>query len=309
MSQTKIQSLSKAEFEFRLKKNREDIDLIDSIETLIRKERSYIFQLPERGGNVILLLSGGMDSIIAWQILMDQYKLHVFPISIKNKVFNPQGRAINYFSHYYKIKYPDLFHKPYIINNLRFDSGLRSKIHTANIPSSTILDNYDIMVGGSAIPIWSTSVFSVIPAYMYSLFLYYKKNIHINTIVCGITADDGLYVPAQTLSFMRLLMFILMRFSCNKRFQFGSIYYDRSLRTYMRKRDVTLYGYHHGLPLMKTYSCDRKGILHCGECQSCTSRKYCFEKNHIKDGTLYMNQVSIRALAHITKRFLQQTFL
>lgn len=305
MLKTKISILSKPEFEKRLKSNHEDMHLIDSIESLITRARSYVFKLPKPGENVVLLLSGGLDSIITWQILMDQYKLHVFPISIKNKIFNPQLRSIYYFSTYYQVKYPKLFHKPYIINNLRFDSGLGNKINTANIPSASILENYDNETGRSTFPYWGTSVFSVVPAYMYSLYLTYNMNIQVNTILCGVTADDGLYIPSQTLSFMRILMLMLIQFSGNKALQFGSIFYDRSLGTYMKKRDVTNYGYRQNLPLMKTYSCDRKGVIHCGECLSCISRKYCFEKNHIKDETIYMNQISVRALAHKMKRFLQ----
>jgi tRNA(Ile)-lysidine synthase TilS/MesJ len=59
----------------------EDVTTIRSLESLLLKKRGYIFRMPKPGKSVILLLSGGLDSITCWGMLMEEFKLNVYPIS------------------------------------------------------------------------------------------------------------------------------------------------------------------------------------------------------------------------------------
>ena len=47
----------------------EDWDAIENIEKFFLKKRGYIFKVPNPGTPVVLLVSGGIDSTVAWHYL------------------------------------------------------------------------------------------------------------------------------------------------------------------------------------------------------------------------------------------------
>jgi len=111
-----------------------------------------------------------------------------------------------------------------------------------------------------------------------------------------VTSDDGRFVPSQTLTNMRLIMATMMQVSQEDSWQFGSVFYEPSVRASMTKAEVTRYLLRTKMPIRHTYSCDRKGILHCGTCLSCQSRKYCMQKAGKADGTWYLDGNPIRTV-------------
>jgi len=58
----------------------ENLEAIQTIENFFIKKRGYIFKMPSPKKPVILLLSGGLDSIISWALLMEIYQLVVHPL-------------------------------------------------------------------------------------------------------------------------------------------------------------------------------------------------------------------------------------
>lgn len=273
--------------------NHEDISLIRSTEKMIRSLRKDMFRLPKDGGSVVLLLSGGLDSVIAWEMLLGQYHLHVYPLVVSQGLLDPQYGAIRKFCRIFRKKYADRYHEPYGVRAPASHGNFHTKILN-DAPPERLLQYFDLTNQTVKVPFWGANVFTAYWGYMYLQYLTFTLPCPVNTIIYGATADDGLFIPSQTYAFMRLTMLMLMKFSANPAVQFGSVFYEESLHTFMTKADVLLYGHRALLPLSKTYSCDKRGIFHCGTCLSCRSRRYCFDRAGVIDQTLYTDGESIK---------------
>jgi 7-cyano-7-deazaguanine synthase in queuosine biosynthesis len=284
-------------FQKILEKNHEDLRLIETIEDDIGRLRPYIFRLPKQGEPVILLLSGGLDSVIAWEKLLGEYHLQVFPITVYKKTTEPQQRSIRYFSALFKNKYPKLYHDPFAVNSTLLDKQLYELNAKKYFDPKTILKQYNPSLKNSTSPYSGTNAFTAINGAIYAQYLQLTRGVSIHTIIYGATADDGLFISSQTYAFMRVMMRMLMMFVQDTKLQLGSIYYEQSLAANEKKRDVLKYGYKQNLPLEKTYSCGQGGWLHCGRCPSCIGRQYCFSINNIPDRTIYLNQIPSKGFA------------
>lgn len=298
-----FQNIHIREFINKLKNNHEDLKTIRAVEQLIRNRRRYIFRMPKTGGSVVLLLSGGLDSIIAWGVLLHTYRVHTYPIMIPTKWNDPQKTSVKYYSRYFKRKYPKLYHEPFITRPSVVDQMPFLHIKPHALSADTLLELYNPAFNQLDLPISGTNIFTAVTASAYCLYISRTQHIPISTIIYAATADDGLFVPSQTFAFLRLMMLMLMRLLNNDAMQFTSIFYESSLGTLYRKRDVLHYGHILGIPLKRTYSCDKRGIIHCGSCLSCISRQYCFTKNNIPDPTVYQNQIPLFSrIANVTNR-------
>lgn len=308
---TKEQSthmLTKGFFYKKLRQNHEDIRVIKNMERLIRSCRTHVFLIPKPGASVVLLLSGGLDSIIAWDMLFRIYRLHVYPIMIPTSARDPQIKSVHYYTSYYKKKFPTLFHKPYITTPSTINQEPFMKIKPHNMPAATLLNLYNPDYNRISLGISGTNIFTAVTASAYSLFLSRTEAVAPSTILYAATADDGISVSSQTFSFLRMMMFMLMRLTNDNTLQFGSIFYESTLQAAYKKSEVLALGLKEGLPLHKTYSCDRRRFLHCGTCVSCVSRQYCYRKNGMPDPTIYENDLRpaklLRRLAHKIKRLI-----
>lgn len=287
MKEMPLRNVPAGSYDSALKKNGEDVAFIRRIEALITRQRNYVFRMPKPGGSAVLLVSGGMDSIVTWEILFRVFRLNVYPIMIPTKKRDPQIASIRYFSTYFRRKYPSLFHEPLIMNPSVIDQDPFTHVSPDAFPADRILDlynpdNHELKLGVSG-----TNIFTAVRACLYCQHLSRTTGTHVSTIIYAATSDDGLFVPSQTYAFLRLIMLTLMRLVDNKDMQFTSVFYESSLGTMLNKKDVLLYGHRLGLPLEHTYSCDLRGAIHCGTCLSCYSRRKCFEETAIADRTVY----------------------
>ena len=269
----------------------ENYKTLEKIENIL-KEQGGIFKMPSPGSSVILLLSGGLDSIVCWAILMKEYKLKVYPLTINNnkkrRLF--EKKSIKFFSKFYQKKYPSLYIKPFEIKSLYpKELSFNIKKATTNLHEQTILDN--LSNSSKLVTDLSLGSFNVYPlvAKLYAQFLHQTKNIKINTIFCGIVPDDGICVPEQTLMAIRSATWFLRNDSPTN-WQFSSVCYEKETGNYLDKKDLIKWGSEHELPLEKTYSCYNGTKIHCGECMSCDYRKISFISAKIKDKTNYLNQ-------------------
>ena len=102
-----IRTISKLEFFARLSFGRqEDLKIIKQCEDYLLEKRHYILRLPKKGDAVILLLSGGIDSVVLWGALLEK-GITVYPVHAENKWrwFSGQWRSIQYFSRFFLKKY------------------------------------------------------------------------------------------------------------------------------------------------------------------------------------------------------------
>lgn len=100
----------------KIMKNRtfEDLSVITSIETIFNNKRGSVFQMPKPGTDVILLVSGGLDSVLTWGLLLEKYRLKVHPLFLNKGEgrASQEERSFNFFSRYYSRRYPSLSKAP-----------------------------------------------------------------------------------------------------------------------------------------------------------------------------------------------------
>ena len=162
----------------------EDTKTIKKLEEILLSKRKRVFSLPKPNTPVILLMSGGLDSIIMTSFIIEKYKLAIYPLFIRWGQMNliKEEEAFSFFIKYYKKRYPKLFRNP--------------KIITANIPVE------DLTTGVKDIVVLRNSIFAA-NAVHYSHLLEEKKSLKIRTIFCSSVSGDGMVVPDSTLTAIR----------------------------------------------------------------------------------------------------------
>lgn len=278
----------------------EDVYTLLKIEKIFRHKRGWVFRMPKKKESVILLVSGGLDSIALWNLLLVKYELNVYPIYFSNSKRKVKGeeKAINFFSQIFKAKYPLLFHKvfkkkytpsflfsnvsdkhkilsdlPNIINNLFY--------HPEYDRYLPILINNPTRLGNFAFG-----------AYEYAHHLKYNKGISIQTIFVGIVPEDRGF-RESTLAVIRSINLSLCLILGNFLWQFTAPI-EKHNNFYFTKRGLFNYALKSNLPIFETWSCNKEvDSIHCGSCFNCAMRISLFSKSGIKDATFYKKKYFI----------------
>jgi 7-cyano-7-deazaguanine synthase len=288
-----LKKITQHQFLSQLKTRKlENIDVIKLIEQSLKEQRGFVFRMPPKDSPVILLLSGGLDSVTCWGILMEEFGLHVYPLSFDRgeKRASKEQASIDYFSKYYKKQYPALFHQP-----LRLSLGVKDitiPIESAlkDIHPEIILDKFD--GNGQLLDLnISFGSFLLLPVYakLYAEYLYHTQNLYIRNIFCSVTLSDGLMVPHQTFTSLRSIMYYLCIASGDYSWQFSSVVFEKETGLYCDKFNLVQWANDHKIPLEKTWSCYHSKKYQCGgsDCITCAVRVDAFYKAGVPDKTIY----------------------
>lgn len=290
-----LKTISKADFIKKLKtRELENIEVINDIEKYFLKKRGYVFKMPKPGESVILLYSGGLDSTVAWAYLIEKYKLQVYPLVVLRSKSLGQLRSIRFFSKYFKKKYKKYYHKPFFIQNDLVSKKIKNQLtNIKKMNPQSILDRISINFEPINLLRGITGLFPIY-GLTYMQYLKSKHNIDTNTIFVGVLAGDGTVVPTQTFTYLRKIMFCLDDHLPFTDLQISSIFFEKELGRFCEKRDVIKYVQKNvGLPLEKTYGCDRGKLFHCNSCLSCYERSSEFKKAKIVDKTMYYDKLFV----------------
>ncbi len=302
--------ISQKQFIEKIKKRKtERVGIINTLEKTLLKLRGYIFKQPKKGSSVILLLSGGLDSVVAWGILMEEYGLSVYPISFDTAEArsDKEKASIDYFSTYYEKRYPALFHTPLRVAldltamTLPIDTALE-KLHP-----DVILENFagktelqpkmNVSLGG----------FIMLPSYakLYGEYLNLTQNLQIRSIFCAVTASDGDVVPYQAFTALRSTMHNLCITTGDYRWQFSSVCLEKETGIYFDKSDLVKWACRHHIPLEHTWTCYHAKPFQCGgsDCLTCMVRQKAFAKAGVVDKTVYRSLADQRFLGRILYPF------
>lgn len=271
----------------------EDVELIKNIENIFLKKRGYVFKMPKPGTPVILLLSGGIDSIIIWFLLLKKYHLNVYPLTLSRKhwnIFNGQYRSLAFYSKKMKHLFPDVYHHPFVVRNASAHFHLHSlisKLKNSNTLSPSfvlekIRDNNKISM---EIPgIMTQYAFG---ALHYSDYLLAKKGLHISDFFVAVMPRDGLAIRSQTLTSIRVTLLDVCIAAQDFSLQFTSLPIEKELGMFHEKGAFISWMDKNNLDLSHTYTCTESPLLHCGKCNVCKERKAVFFNEGIKDTTFY----------------------
>lgn len=274
------------------KNNFEDNLVKKQVETIFKQKRGYVFKMPSKNTPVILVVSGGLDSIMLWFNLLNKYKLRVYPIHFVNGYANFGERlAVFYFYKYFKKRFP-LLVNPVKYVPVRFNLSINSIAFRKLIKnnSSILINNLffykETKKTGLLIAHHPLRLFYYITgAYEYGLNLQTKK-ILVHTIFTGFVTDD-LTIRESTLSVLRSLNLYLCLLLGDWQWQV-EIPLDKNEKFFSSKTVGLKIAKKEGIPIKKTWSCHYYFFIHCGFCNGCKNRKLAFKYAHIKDETAYL---------------------
>jgi len=287
----KIPTISKDKFWQRLKKRPyENIKLIKLVENYLIKSRGYVFKMPPPNTPVILLSSGGLDSTVIWELLLSKYHLIIYPLFLtRNKTISQQAlKAVDYFDTYFQKKYPTLSQPLMKFSTHLLPPEIEKTIINPNLlhPEqlfNTIQHKFSGPYKKSPFP--SLQVFYGL---LYAQYLFGRYRTSIKTIFNGVTAKDGLRIPGQTLTSLRLELLNLITTDAQSDWQFASPVFENKLNHWLTKTDLIKIANQLHLPLKKTWSCYLNNQFHCGQCESCEARQIGFKLAKVTDPAKYI---------------------
>lgn len=280
-----LQTISKKQIFNELKQNElEDLDLLKNTERLLVKKRGYIFKIPPQKTPVISFMSGGLDTTTVTAILLEEYKLTVYPVFFNRHIENSKKvkKSVEFFADYFGQKYPDSF-KPLQILDLKFPPKQIEEVILLTDSDNTKLKRHSHQRRG--IP-FQPSLY-MYHSLIYSYYLAETQNTQIKTIFGSWLKSNGFWHVYETLTSLRLLMLELCLMTKDFTWQFTSLPIEKELGFFYGKDFLIKWGFHHKLPLEKTWTCLHNKSVQCGQCSTCLGRQRGFSSAGIIDKTKY----------------------
>ncbi len=278
-------------------RNFEDNYTLSRLEKIFFAKRGWLSRIPKQNSSVILLLSGGIDTVSLWALLMERYRLHVYPIFVQNtsiKKENSELKSVKYFSELYKKKYPTFFHKVFIKNysfSFSFSEFKGKKNISVDLPTMfhNLLNLPDQNTGIPSI-IDSPSRLGIYSycALEYAYILRLTSNVYVNSIFFGIVPEDGLSIRESTQSVLKSINLSLCLILGDFNWQIMAPI-DKKAKFYYEKKDLVRYTVSKNIPIDHSWSCRAYNKYHCGVCFSCITRKNVFNQVNFPDSTIYTN--------------------
>lgn len=287
-----IPTISKNQFNKILQKRKnESLHIIGAVEKEMRAIRSFVIKIPKPGASVILLYSGGIDSTVAWAVLMHVYKLRVFPLFVSQGNTQEQAQIVRYYSDFFQKRYPSLFHVPFVVKQSIVPAEFKKIYHTTQLHQEALLNLYFPLTGQLRGPFLGANTLTVWHAMYYMRYLELTDNLKIDTVFNGITSKDGIWLHGQSFTFLRLMMASLVSFTQNVNVQFISPFFEKETGFFATKKQIIHMAATLDIPLAETTSCYNNDRVNCGTCLGCLSRKKGFASAHRTDSTLYKDTV------------------
>jgi 7-cyano-7-deazaguanine synthase in queuosine biosynthesis len=275
----------------------EDTMVIKEIESILSHKRGYVIRIPKPGSDVIHLVSGGLDSIVTWAILMEDYKLRVHPISIKTwqGKHESERKSIKFYSKLFKERYPGLYVDPFEITYPSSPPEIKQRLTKNlkdNVNPEVLKKSYDQKTNSFILTRkFLYPAFVTFPAARAALFFEMQRNTKIRIISESILPSDGEFNESQTLTSLRGAMIAMCTFTNDYSWQIFSPCFEKEIPSLYFKKDLIRWANKHKLPLEHTYSCLMNYKHNCGECLNCNVRKNAFAEAHVKDNTPYENNI------------------
>ena len=276
------------------KNNFEDVTVMRKLNSIFIKKRGYDFKMPAPGTPVLLLVSGGLDSIMLWFNLLNTYKLKVYPIHLSgNHSLLGEKYSLAFFYAFFKKKFPHLVNtisyiKPYSNNfNLRKKNNRKILNNNQDILINNLFINN--ITGKKNVFFVNYPVrfaYYMLAAYEYGLVLQ-SQGISINTLFTGTVPDDGKTTRESTLTVLRSLNVYLCCIFGDWKWQITSPL-EKSHKFYYPKAKAIKIANINNVPIEKTWSCGMNYFVQCGICKSCLCRQSAFKDAHIIDKTIYL---------------------
>jgi 7-cyano-7-deazaguanine synthase in queuosine biosynthesis len=261
-------------------KDQEDLEALEKVENLLKLKKLDLIKLPKHGESVVVVHSGGMDSTTNIAILMEEFKLKVYPLFINRGQTNLkyERESINYFSKIFKEKYPDLYN-----DSIEVELSSPPKAYKKDLKKVKTEESLkEVRV---AYPARNPIILLTAAEYAYSL---QAKGIFPKTIFVSFMKEDPPRHSALTT--VRMMNLLLCQIMGDYAWQIISLPIEKEFNNFYGKEVFLKWATEHNLPIEKTRSCYKDQSTHCGQCYpACKNRKQAFKNANIEDKTEYIN--------------------
>lgn len=268
-----------------LSRENENLSLIKSIEAIFKKNRGYVFKMPKKNTPVIMMVSGGLDSISTVSWLIETYKLKIYPLFIDRgqSRAKQEENSVRFFEKYFLEKYPNYFNPVFKISTSIPPHEIRKEI-----VGNAGVKVYKTKKQRKGIPLFSSLLSSY--AVQYAFYLEYTQKVKVNTIFRATLASDSIYMAHESLTSLRTANLNICSQTNDFKWQFTSPLIEKELKFYLDKPDLIEWSEKINLPIHKTWSCYQDESNHCGTCDGCYKRIESYKQANIEDKTKYGNE-------------------
>jgi len=242
------------------------------LEGILQNERGYISREPYKE-DVVVLCSGGLDSVVMIHKLAEEYQSNIYPLFIRRgaRAEKFEENAFDFFMNFYKNKFPENMKEGF-----KLDYSIPPKELKQNIPEAMTLS-----VGH---PLRNSTMQNL--AVMYAVSLQ-SKGSNVKSIFSATTKDDSTE-PEQGLLSLRAQTLSTCVQLGDWEWQITSPLIDNYLTDKpISKADLIQYAYEKFIPLEKTRTCFSKEEIADGSCFACQKRLAAFDYVKIKDPLEY----------------------
>ena len=236
-------------------------------------KRGFIYKLPKKR-NVILTMTGGIDSSVGAQLIIEKWDSIIYPFYLKRGATAERYelKSVKRVVSYLKKKYP---------NNIK-----NLFIASAPVPLSEIKPNLSkkrVIKRGH--PLRNSIIQSYAVQYGVSLN---DQVVKLDTVLVGSVASD--YFPGSRDVDLLLNTLHVCTNMEEWNWQILSPFLQKGLlkgKQKIIKIDLIKWGYKNNFPFELTRTCTSENAIPCGKCSECKERLETFEKAGIEDPVKY----------------------
>lgn len=242
------------------------------IKDILIEKRGYDTKIP-LNENVILLMTGGLDSSVGAELCIKEWNVTVYPLYIKRGATAQQWEieSLEKVYEYLRSKYPTNIKKPFYID---------SKIPASEIKGG--LDQNRVFTKGHPLRNTIMQMFAI----QYGVMLNDQK-VEVNSVLTGSVGSD--FFPGSRQIDLQLNTLTVCQNLEEWKWQIISPFHMNLLNNTepLKKIDLIRWGIENKFPFELTRTCTRGGQISCGECNECKERIETFKKSGFKDKIAY----------------------
>jgi len=275
-----------------LEQIKDSVNIAD-YDNLLLKRRGFCVSPFNKKEGIVLLLSGGLDSVGLWIQLLSKYNLQVFPLYLYSHNLNTAPyRAIQHYASILKSRFPDNFEPvkvwktsvPLFIYS-RLKRNLATKMNI-NMVLHNLTYNSEKKKHVPIVPNQPSRLgMFVFSAFEYALSLSYQRHDQISKIIYALTPEED-KIRGSELPAIRLFSLLLCELTRDNHWEVLAPI-EKQNGFFIKKNQLVGHCEKIGIDLSRSWSCGRSDRYHCGACFNCFHRKKAFHDAGVEDKTKY----------------------
>lgn len=244
-------------------------------EKILKQKRGFVSEFP-KNKKVVMIVSGGLDSIATSARLMEEFNLEIFPLHIHRGQTNSiaENNAVQFYTDFFQKRYGEnKFHTPQMISvNVPPSEFKKDLLPYTKVKGHPMRDPVMHLLGVE-----------------YAVAVSQLSDEPVKTVYCAIVPED--YFPHSSLDGLRANTVSTCINMGDWDWQISSPNTDPFLSTPFGKKEEIVWCMERQIPIGKTISCndasEKTNHLACGSCKSCFRRHAAFTSLGFEDPTEY----------------------